>query len=152
MIVRAKKLLNTAIVFSLISSLPILGYGSVGIDEQIDSIVKVIFPVIFWIGLAGEQICFWLSWHDLKKSEAAICNDSKPGILSVFQTRPGKIADLILTGSATLLIVLMIADIGKENIQLILLFSTVLSFRMHCILNGRNYKYIQKKGKDDVHD
>ena len=129
MIVRAKKLLNTAIVFSLISSLPILGYGSVGIDEQIDPIVKVIFPVIFWI-----------------------CNDSKPGILSVFQTRPGKIADLILAGSATLLIVLMIADIGKENIQLILLFSTVLSFRMHCILNGRNYKYIQKKGKDDVHD
>lgn len=154
MIARARKLLNGAMLFSIISSVPILCYGLVGIDEQMDVIVNTIFPALFWIGLAGEQICVWVSWHSLKAEIQAAEGGSRPGIAAVFQTKAGKTADLIFVGSASVLLILMILDIGQENIQLILLFSTVLSFRLHCMLNGRIYQYIQndKKGKDEEHD
>ena len=103
-----------------------------------------VIPIIFWVGLIAEQYFFWMANSILRQ----IINTEKPrrihknlGIISPLQTELGSIADFVFVISLIVFIILMIGGWGKQIFQYIFLFLIVLSFRIHCIANGKNYWY-----------
>ena len=105
--------------------------------------VQIMISLLFWLGLIGEQVCFWLANSRLKKLIPFIKSRFKPkiGLISPFSTSIGAIADIAFAVSFIAFVILCVFEIGKDNIQSILLFLLVLSFRLHCILNGKNFWY-----------
>ena len=103
-----------------------------------------VIPIIFWLGLIAEQLSFWIANSVLKK----IITEEKPrrihnnfGIISLMQTDLGSIADIVFVASLVIFIILALGGWGKQVFQFIFLFLMVLSFRIHCIANGKNYWY-----------
>lgn len=157
LILKFTYLINTAIVCSFVSSFALLSIIFIGTNDVLDKIIKIIFPIIFWSGLIAEQI-FIRKSNAVRKEIENIGGtrkfQGKPGIINVWKTQYGAIADIVFIVSLLLLVVFMIIDIGEEFIQCILIFILVLSFRLHCIFNGQNFrykKYLEKrKEKNDV--
>ena len=136
-----KILLVASVTFSTLSSLsvPFVAF-SLKHDTQW---AKIPISLLFWLGLIGEQVCFWLANSKLKIIVPLIKNSYKPklGLISPFATKEGAIFDIVFVASFIAFLVLSIFDIGKDDIQFAFLFLLVLSFRLHCILNGKNFWY-----------
>ena len=106
---------------------------------------------IFWAGLILEQIFIWMA--NAKRKKTADKNEkkdkSRPGIISFFKTRLGKISDIVFILSFITYIIMLVTEVGIDFSQYVILFLIVLSFRFHCISNGKNYIYrqeIKKRG------
>lgn len=146
-----------AIIASSFSSLSILTCIFIGENETVNTVLKIIFPLIFWIGLILEQVLISQASKiriELEKEEKRRQPRLKPGIISIFQTEEGTKADIAFAVSFFILIILMIFDIGTNVLQYIFIFLSVLTFRMHCILNGKNFRYkkffSKRKVENDV--
>ena len=103
-----------------------------------------LIPVIFWFGLIAEQVFFWKANSILKQiinTGQVRRSNTKPGIIAPLQTELGAIADLIFVVSLIVFLILVIGNWGNSLFQFIFLFLIVLSFRVHCIANGKNYWY-----------
>lgn len=147
------QLLNFSVVCSFLSSVSILTCIFVGLNEEADKIIRFIFPFIFWFCLIAEQALFWKA--NLIRKQIEISGEyrkirAKPGIVSVSKTRNGAIADLLLLISLILLVLFVLTGLGEKVIQYILIFLLVLSFRLHCILNGKNFRYKKYLAKRKV--
>lgn len=157
LILKFTHLTNTAIVCSFVSSFALLSYVFIGMNDISDKIIGIIFPVIFWLGLIAEQILIWKS-NAVRKEIENIGKTRKfrgrPGIINIWKNRYGAIADIVCLASLLLLALFMIIGIGEKAVQYILIFLLVLSFRLHCIFNGQNFrykKYLEKrKVKNDI--
>lgn len=140
------------LIFSLSFALMPFGIGS---DGQIKKIIYLI-GAMFWIGLIGIIISS-IQVSKLGKiiSERLEDNENdkkRVGIISFFQTKPAKIADLILIISLVLLIVFCVFT-NYTILKFLLISIVVFSFGMHCVLNGINYSYIanrKKRGREQV--
>ena len=146
-----------AIVASSVSSLSILTCIFIGENETLNTVLKMVFPLIFWIGLIFEQVLISQASKiriELEKEEKRRQPRLKPGIISIFQTEEGTKADIAFAVSFFILIILMIFDIGTNVLQYIFIFLSVLTFRMHCILDGKNFRYkkffSKRKVENDV--
>ncbi len=143
---RAKELhgifLDFAIIASTISSLAILAAALVELDGK-NKIILIAAALIFWLGLILEQIMIWQANHllnrKLKKDDG--WHKRRIGIFSVAACGEGLIADIVLLMSIMALFFCHRFSIGETLIQYVLVCLIVLSFRMHCILNGKNYIY-----------
>ena len=149
-------MVNASMVFSVLSSaaisLCLWGVRS----EELNKIFIFVIPVIFWTGLVLEQVCIWRA-NSLRKQIELLpecrTQNGRPGIISFWQTKAGKGADVLFAVSVVLYIAFEIAKFGTRSYQFIVLTLIVLSFRMHCILNGKNFKYreylgLRSKGND----
>ena len=142
--VKAGLFLKFAMVGSVISSIPIAGYA---FFEGKSSGILAAAAIVFWIGLLIEQICLWNAnaarKRDLKENPPKRKSRQRIGIFEFASTKEGVIAD-----GAVLLSVLglIVCKIFFKNsiLEFEFLFLFVLSFRLHCILNGRNFIYTQK--------
>lgn len=138
------KSLMSSMFFSTISSLTLLFCIALQNIEGINKWLVVGIPVLFWIGLVLEQFFLWRAnairrgIEGTGKFERA---RGRPGIISFFQNHPGAVCDVLLGVSFLCLIFFMIFHIGENSIQFLFITFLVLTFRFHCILNGRNYKY-----------
>lgn len=133
---RHAHLLKIAMIFSTISSASIL---LCTLAETIEnSVFLFIIPIVFWGGLVIEQILFWQANKLLKLKNNRI---QEIGLFSFGKTKLGLIADYTLGVAVVLYSVFFICGWGEQGIQFFLLFCIVLAFRMHCIANGRNYRY-----------
>lgn len=142
-----------SIVCSFLSSISLLAGLFTGLNQATDIIIKIIFPLSFWVGLGFEQ--FFIRKADLLRKEIETSEDyrkirGKPGVLSISKTRSGAIADLLLLASLLFLILFLLTGFGEKVIQYILVFLLVLSFRLHCILNGKNFRYKKYLAKRKV--
>lgn len=134
--------LDLSIIFSCVSSASLLlCIFAVRSDLQI---YLFLIPVIFWFGLIAEQVFFWKANSILKQ----IINtgqvrrlNTKLGIIAPLQTELGAMADLIFVVSLIVFVILLIGNWGNGLFEFIFLFLIVLSFRIHCIANGKNYWY-----------
>lgn len=150
------RMLILAIICSFISSISIIPSAFVQESEKI-SVAKIIFPLFFWIGLGLEQYFFWKS-NVLRKKILNACGfqeqKSKCGLISFAQNKYATITDATMIISLLFFLILMIARVGENSAQYIFIFLLVLSFRLHTILNGKNFRYIihfvKKEGKKDV--
>ena len=103
-----------------------------------------LIPTIFWLALILEQVFIWKANSILKKiveKEKIRKIQAKPGIIAPFQTKLGVIADISFIVSLVVFTVLVILNWGNDWLQFVCLFLIVLSFRVHCIANGKNYYY-----------
>lgn len=157
LILKFTHLIDTAIACSFVSSFALLSCIFIGMNDISDKIIGIVFPIIFWLGLIAEQILIWKS-NAVRKEIENIGKTRKfrggPGIINIWKNRYGAIADIVCLVSLLLLVLFLIIGIGEKTIQYILIFLLVLSFRLHCILNGQNFrykKYLEKrKGKNDI--
>ena len=134
-------LLIASVIFSILSSfaIPFIAFA-LKYDAKW---AKTPISLLFWLGLIGEQVCFWHANSILKKLRPTIKTRFKPkiGLISPFGTSTGAIADIVFAVSFIAFIILCIFKIGENNFQYLFLFLLVLSFRLHCILNGKNFWY-----------
>lgn len=142
---------------SLISSFSLTLIPIVSVSED-RKILGILISIVFWAGLVGEQFFVWSANTYRKRMEHAkgrfpkkVCG--RPGIISVFTTPEGLAADILFTVSLTAFIVVSVMKIGEDVLQYALISCVILSFRLHCLLNGINYRYskkIKKEGKRDA--
>lgn len=147
------KNITFSIVFSTLSSSSILSIVFLNKNEILDSILRIIFPMIFWLGLIGEQFFIWKAnfiRKSIEKSGKFRKIKSGIGIISFLGTEAGLIADVVLALSFVTLLILMIFNIRESVVQYIFIFLLVLSFRLHCILNGKNFRYKKYLAKRKV--
>lgn len=133
-----------SIVFSVISSAAILACIFIGTNETTDRVLKIVFPVVFWIGMICEQLLIWNANSMRKQLELKTkrrCVRLKLGIVSFIQTEAGAITDLVFAISLVVFVILVAIGVGEKAVQYIFIFLLVLSFRLHCILNGKNFRY-----------
>ena len=143
LISRYTKVLRVAIICSVISSSAVLT-SMFDIDDSKEIFLKVFASSLFWVGLILEQIFIWKSnklRKSIEKSQSGRTPQGLPGICSFFKTKVGFIVDIVFILSIIIYIVLSIGNWGIRVAQYIFLFLIVLSFRLHCITNGKNYKY-----------
>ena len=135
-------LLYLAIASSAVSSLSLMAATLVN-NEGKNKIPLIIFGVIFWIGLVCEQVFYWRS-HKIAKEIARNSKKSLSERVSIFNFATyteAIIADVIFVVSLIALVVCVLIGIGEAILQYILICCIVLTFRMHCILNGKSYRY-----------
>ncbi len=137
--------LTAASVCSVISSLPIL--LCIWVSQSESKLPTVIMALIFWIFAVLEQL-FIVKASNLRKAilkenpkKSRRRQSEKVGIISFFETPPGACADCVSALSLIVLAVCIIFELGTDLIQFLILFLFVLSFRFHCIFNGKNFRY-----------
>ena len=140
-------LFGTSIVCSVLSSLSLLTAILVN-NEGKNREILIAFGLVFWIGLILEQVFFWRANRLMR---IAITRDrrrirGKPGIISLSTYMVGLVVDAVFIISLIAFIVCIAFGLGESLMQYIFICFMVLSFRLHCFLNGRNYKY--KKSKE----
>ncbi len=136
------KFINISITFSVISSSSIL----LALFTDNNLFLSIAIPIVFWGGLLCEQFFFWNAVRLIK----IICQNSnlqfrrissRIGVLEFSKTTEGFIADLLLATSFIVTVLCIIFPTIIEALQYITFFLFVLSFRLHCIFNGKNYRY-----------
>lgn len=133
-----------SMIFSLVSTVPIL-LCMIDVSDSSKQLFTVLLSLAFWCGLLAEQIFICLA---NKLRIKAFSNnvfgktDVKAGLISFCKTKAGTVADAVFAVSFITFIVLFIGGWGISFAQYLFLFLIVLSFRVHCIANGKNYRYI----------
>lgn len=139
-------LFGTSIICSVLSSLSLLAAILVN-SEGKNKEILIAFGLIFWVGLILEQVLFWRANHIMR---IAITRDKrrirgKPGIISLSTYMEGLVVDAVFIIALITFIVCIAFGLGESLMQYIFICLMVLSFRLHCFLNGRNYKYKKLK-------
>lgn len=135
---------SLSIIASIISSVSIMECAFLGKSDNIDQVIKIIFPLVFWIGFLAEQFFIWNANSIRKKLETEPKLrriQGRLGVLSILQTEEGAITDIVMAISMIVFAILLLFKIGKGFPQYLFIFLIVLSFRLHCILNGKNFRY-----------
>lgn len=131
-----------SVAFSVISSLSLMAAILVN-SEGRNKEILIAFGLVFWIGLILEQVLFWRANRLMR---IAITKDrrrirGKPGIISLSTYMEGLVVDAVFIISLIAFIICIAFGLGESLMQYIFICLMVLSFRLHCFLNGRNYKY-----------
>jgi hypothetical protein len=110
---------------------------------------------LFWIGLVLELIMVRKCSCEREKLEQRESEDtihSNIGIISFAKTQEGRTADIVLVLALIVNLFLRIIKRNTEWISISCISVLYLSFHLHCLLNGKNYRYIKlfttcKKGR-----
>ena len=102
----------------------------------------------FWISLILEQLFFWNANKGRKRIHAAEFSNMRlknasVGLFSFGTSREARICDLIMVITLITSIVFNVMRIHNEWLVISSLAILFFAFNMHCILNGRNYRYIK---------
>ncbi len=139
-----------SVVCVIISSLALLCIPSTDINGVgTKKVLAYVTAAVFWLSLFISQIFFWsanskrkIIERELKKRKIKTIN-SKPGLVSFFKNKPAITADAGLFFSAVLLAITTCFHLKNEWLIIGCVFLLFLTFNLHCLLNGKNYKYIQ---------
>ena len=99
-----------SIVFSVVSSASIIACIFIGTDEVTNKVLRLVFPIVFWLGLIAEQVFIWKANSLRKHFEATVKKRRirmNPGIISILQTEAGAIADIVFAISLVVFVILM---------------------------------------------
>lgn len=128
----------------------------IGINIKDKTLLLMYFSgTAFWTGAIGT-IYMTFKINRYKKSDHGFNelygNDKQIGLIHFFQNKEAIIMDISMLLSAVFFIIVKIFNV---NIFLLYIFFSIFifTFGMHCMLNGKNYKYIKyiserKKEKD----
>lgn len=146
-----------SILCSVLSSVPVALIPFVRGNGD-NKVFNIIIPVIFWLGLIGEQFFIWRANRyrkilEKKNSRYPKRIRGRPGVFSVFRSTEGMVADALFLICLIVFVVFALLHKGESVLQYILIFCMILSFRLHCIFDGINYRYkklLTEVGKRDV--
>lgn len=109
-------------------------------------VLAYLIPAVFWAATVF-QILFTVRAAGIRKrlEEKIGAQDMQKrtlfGAISFFRTREGKIADIVLLLSAVFFAVCMALRMPWGWLPALGLALLYLSLSLHCILNGKNYRY-----------
>lgn len=132
-----------SVICSVVSSSAIL-ISMAQVDGLVEWVIKILASLLFWVGLIMEQVFIWKANKQrglIEKSLSGYKCRGLPGICSFFKTEMGFITDVTFIFSMIVYIVFAVGNGGVKVMQYVFLFLIVLSFRLHCIANGKNYRY-----------
>lgn len=101
---------------------------------------------VFWLGVIFQQVFFWIGNAGRKKMEQKVFRVKRGGkgalgIICFGSNRKATICDCVMFASI-IAVVLEIAFSAKQDwLIMISLVALFLSFNLHCVLNGKNYRY-----------
>lgn len=139
-----------SILLVIISSVLILCIPFVDIDGTgIQKGLAYIIATAFWLCIILELPIIWLcstkrKWLEKCRKEQGIAvSQFKPGVVSFMKTREGRIADIVMFASLITVIVIVCTQLKVQWLILSSVSVLYLSFNLHCLLNGKNYRYIK---------
>lgn len=107
---------------------------------QTNRLIAVISGTLFWIGLILAIIfSLYLNKITINKN-----NDNKIALIKFFSNKPAIVFDVLLIVSFIAFVICMIVN-RMSNIAIIIFCIFIFSLEMHCVFNGKNYKYIISK-------
>lgn len=107
---------------------------------QTNRLIAVISGTLFWIGLILAIIfSLYLNKITINKN-----NDNKIVLIKFFSNKPAIVFDVLLIVSFIAFVICMIVN-RMSNIAIIIFCILIFSLEMHCVFNGKNYKYIISK-------
>lgn len=109
-------------------------------DGQTNRIIAVISGLLFWMGLI-IAIVFGLLQNKMITNKY---KDNKIALIKFFSNKPAFVFDVLLVVSFVAFVICMIIN-RMSNIATIFFSVFIFSFEMHCVFNGKNYKYIISK-------
>lgn len=137
--------ISLSVICSVISSIS-MAFIPIEKSNEDNKVIIFIIPIIFWLGFIAEQFFVWRANHFRKvieKKSARYKNGirGRPGIISLFKTKEGIASDMLFLVCLIVLIVITVMNVGESHLQYIISSLVVLSFRLHCIFDGINYRY-----------
>lgn len=143
---RRKRMLVLYVTFLLIWSIAVLLMPIASVQKEATKIPMFISGGGFWIGLIGTIAMAVKINNAIKRSYRF--RDKRPevkqlGLISFFKNREAKIADIAMFVS---IVCFIVTRICTDNIYWLFIFlaTFVFSFGMHCMLNGKNYIYLNQ--------
>ena len=103
--------------------------------------------LIFWVSLVLQQVFFWKGNAYRKKMEKKVFRmksfgKRSAGILNFGSNRMATIFDCAMLASMLVVALEMAVRVESQWLVMISLALLFLSFNLHCILNGTNYRYL----------
>ena len=100
----------------------------------------------FWLSIALELFSVYQCskerrWLERKLYRSRQLKYVMPGVVSFFKSYEATVADILLFVSAITIAVILWIRAGNEWVIVSFVSLFFLSFNMHCLLNGRNYRY-----------
>ena len=128
----------------LILCIPLVSLEGSGFQKAGAYIISAVFWLCVILELWMIRMCnserLWLERHKVRSRMLA---QAGPGVISFIKTREGLIADVIMFVSLIAVIVIAWIQVRSQWVILSCVSVLYLSFNMHCLLNGKNYRYIK---------
>lgn len=97
--------------------------------------------IMFWGSLLVSQVLTLLVSIKRKKGCEKRDTQKLPGIVSFFSNKEARIADIL---AAIFIVIFAVCVFATDSYLIyVFMFLSVLLFEAHCVLNGKNYKYIK---------
>lgn len=140
----------TVLASIMIILIPLSNINEIGLKKHLAYIIAS----VFWISFLLEILCFTKTSQYYKKAKRIIMRkhpnavlDKGIGAFLIFRNKEAVLADVIFFLSLVTLIIMFLKDFDNKWLVSSMTSLTFLSFNMHCILNGRVYKYIKMVNK-----
>ena len=146
---RLKKYNLITISLAVLEFVLILCIPLVNLDgSSAQKIGAYILAAFFWICIAIEGIFVHLStqerrWMERRGFRNRALKHSPPGVISFFKNLEAMVVDIILFISAILVVILVWTQVKTGWMIMAGISILFLSFNLHCILNGKNYRYLK---------
>lgn len=103
--------------------------------------VLYLVGIIFWLSLLMSQILM-ITVSMKRKADEKHNQKKRIGLISFFSNKEAMIADILTAVFAVIFVICVLTT--DAYLIYVFLCLTVLSFEMHCVLNGKNYAYIKE--------
>lgn len=115
--------------------------GAVGIR-----ILSYSLSALIWLIFAGEILITYVASKSRRTLESGgqLHKKIKRGPVGVFafvKNKEAFFADVVLFVSTVLIVLLAVFKVSSRIINIFVLILLFVSFNLHCVLNGRNYRY-----------
>ncbi len=113
-------------------------------NKDIYQFISIIIALLFWGGLLSELILVGVTSFDrkcvkLNKNQKKM----KIGLISFIKTPVGRIADILFLISAMIFMIQLCLNVSDVKSVIPVLSVLYLSFHMHCLYNGINYRILR---------
>lgn len=155
---RLKKYNLITIFLAVLEFVLILCVPLVNLDgSPAQKIGAYILAALFWICIAVEGIFVHLStqerrWMERRGFRNRALKHSSPDVISFFKNQEATVVDVILFISALLVVILVWAQVKTGWMIMAGILVLFLTFNLHCVLNGKNYRYLKLYKKEQKKD
>lgn len=113
-------------------------------------IAAYLVAVIFWLSLIFEIVFVYISSKKRRKMEkekhfhrSGKEMPKRIGLVSFLKNFEASVVDIALFIIAIIVVILTWTQGGNEWLNIIFISLLILSFNLHCILNGKNYAFLK---------
>ena len=118
---------------------------SVAAGRQL-SVIGLLVGILFWVGLLGGIVLFFMSWLKVKSDRGYLTlkTESRWGLISFFRSGPAATADVLCIVMIIATVVGNLLPVFPYVLNAVIIFILIFTFCLHCILNGRVFRYLCK--------